>query len=255
MCSLYPVSQHSILLFQDHLMSITLLTQRALCPKRLQKWLHRWPFQDHLPSKFLPAPRARFHFYIELQGTPSYADIKFLHSSFHCYISDSGQFIYVILIVFQIKSQFLCHCTHNWHATEQIWLSYCEYEAHSNYAECHIDQHFWIYLLKYNQLQQVLHILLPNMCQKQIYASNAKHMTMYTLVHGDMRQQFQYIYMPHMNSIQSTMWPGAVAYIHYTLLTSTYRFHITALISQETTNCNFHLACYCHVCAIIKYAP
>ena len=57
-CLLSPVSQLSTLPFQDHLLSISLPTQRALYPMRPEQWLHRFclsvtekrPFQDHLTS-------------------------------------------------------------------------------------------------------------------------------------------------------------------------------------------------------------
>ena len=78
------------------------------------------------------------------------------------------------------------------------------------------------------------------------------------------------IYMQYINSVPSTMWPGALIYIYYTLLAyapeqiclpyCTYmshctsnivciQTHITAHIKQNSINCNIYLPYYCKICA------
>ena len=89
-----------------------------------------------------------------------------------------------------------CHCTHIWYhwtnmtATLQIWptqpLCYMEIQNH----------HFCIYLPKHNHQQYLLHIIT-------MYGP-ATNMPLNMSVE-----------IPHINSVQSTMWPKVLLYIAY----------------------------------------
>ena len=83
--------------------------------------------------------------------------------------------------------------------------------CHSNKYDCHIANMthtamrlirdrdptvFCMYLPKYSQLKQLLHALLPNMCQKQICPCNATYMLHMPISScADIRQLCQYIYL------------------------------------------------------------
>ena len=83
------------------------------------------------------------------------------------------------------------------------------------------------------------------------------------------------VYMPHMNPLQSTMWPGTLIYIHFILLefaseqichtvhlctialplSSTYRPHSTLHVGYKIINSISYGPCCHHISASNKYAP
>ena len=75
----------------------------------------------------------------------------------------------------------------------------------------HIDPTYLPTSTKIKQLQQSLHTLLTNMCQKDICLSNSKYMQYMPITsYADIRKLCQYIYL--------TILSGALVYIHLTLL-------------------------------------
>ena len=56
-------------------------------------------------------------------------------------------------------------CTH---ITEWIWLQHSKYSSLLAYYIGIQTWQFWTFMLKHTQLEAILHMLLPNMCQKQI---------------------------------------------------------------------------------------
>ena len=83
------------------------------------------------------------------------------------------------------------------------------------------------------------------------------------------------VYIPHMNSMQSIMWPKALVFIHYTLLPYTseqtclphcrYMSHCTSNVvyiwnqyycthPSKSIKCNIYLPYYCKICPSNKYA-
>ena len=79
------------------------------------------------------------------------------------------------------------------------------------------NQQFGTYLPKYNQLQLLLPKLLPNMYLKQTCLPNAIHTYIChtcKLVHAHIKRQLS-VYIPLMNSMQSTKWAQTLVYIYF----------------------------------------
>ena len=94
---------------------------------------------------------------------------------------------------------------------------YCHHMASMNYTAImlngHIDPTFYTHLAKYNQLQQVCHILLTNMCQNK-YVLKCHIYAYYFLCRYDTTMS---VYILHISSLQSKLQPGALLEIHFTL--------------------------------------
>ena len=106
----------------------------------------------------------------------------------------------------------------------------------------HTGQYVCPYLAKYNQLQQLLHILLPNMCQKQMCLSNDQYANC-----------FMYTYMtavsvslPYKNSLQLIMWPNLLVYLHFIFLV-----YVSEQICLSHHICMFH----CTNTVVYMYTP
>ena len=85
----------------------------------------------------------------------------------------------------------------------------------------YIHQNVCLYLPKYHQLQQLIYILMPNMCQKQIHPSNATS-----------ANYFMYMYD---TILQSTGQPGGLLYIHFTLLAFASGCHVCCVSYSHPT--------------------
>ena len=68
--------------------------------------------------------------------------------------------------------------------------------------------------LKTGKMQLLFPMLLPYMCQKK-YVPQFLHMQTTFMCRYEVSMS---IYMPHMNSMESTMQPRVLVYIHFTLL-------------------------------------
>ena len=127
--------------------------------------------------------------------------------------------------------------------TEWIWLLPGKHYSHSYYAK---RTHRSNILYISTQIQPTVtdtSDILPNMYQKQIYPSNAIYGNYFMCRY----QTPMSVYIPHMNSMQSTMSPQALVYLPFKLLAyvpEKYSFHIThacsaALIMYSTYR--FHI--------------
>ena len=94
------------------------------------------------------------------------------------------------------------------YASEQICWTHCTYMSHCTSNVVGIQTlHSCKHPSQFNKLQHLFTILLQNMCQQQVFPSNAKQIPKFLNVHqwGSMP-----IYMPHMKSLALTMRPGAL---------------------------------------------
>ena len=126
---------------------------------------NKWPFQDNLPCTTLLIPRTRFHSVSEFKDKLSYISLEFIVHIYYC------------LIVFQIQSLLLCHCTHIWHVTKQIWLPHCKWESHNHHTEWENKPFIFSYTCQ--NYYNIYFTSLPCMCQKQICPSNASYIPIY----------------------------------------------------------------------------
>ena len=62
-----------------------------------------------------------------------------------------------------------------------------------------------------------IYMLLPSIYQQQIWPSNVTYM-LYVQISPSADMRHMPVYTSHMNSIQSTVLPGALVYIYFTLL-------------------------------------
>ena len=108
------------------------------------------------------------------------------------------------------------------------------------------------------------------MCQQQIGPSNVTYEKQFTCRY----EATMSVYILHIKSLQSTLWPETLVYIHFTLLAYTLEqiclwhcTHIpphvyctlytdpTLLYISKQHNVTFNLPFYCNICASNKYAP
>ena len=123
--------------------------------------------------------------------------------------------------------------------------------------------HFWMHIAKHNQLQYLLHTLLPNMCQKQIchtckicdglvWKMNSYKYSAYEVTPTN------HVTWNTVHIFDIYHWINMVTTLQYSspsqLINLAYRLNIFVHIQQGTTNCNTYFKCDCQICARIKYA-
>ena len=192
----FPLAVMNTLFKTIFWVSLLYWLKRNLSPGRLEQWTwsvfpsvtRKWPFQDHPLSTVITSPH-----WSSVSRTPENQC-----EGFHVHLS-------------------------NWvsnHAS--TYKSISPQPFHYMAIQ---TRHICPYLPKYNQLQQLVHILLTNMCQKQVNLSHATH-TRYFMCRYETPMS---VYITHMNSLQSIMWPPALVYIHFRLLAcalNKYAWHI-----------------------------
>ena len=140
--------------------------------------------------------------------------------------------------------------THVWHVTKQIWLPHYKYDSDSLHAR-------WTYrpnILCISTKMQINVTVTSHIIAIYVPETNMplKYLiyVMYANYFMCRYETTMSVYMPHMNSLHSTIWPGALVYIHFTYMKTPHY----CTIHWKSINCNIHLPCYCKIWATYRYA-
>ena len=158
--------------------------------------------------------------------------------------------------------------------TEQVCPPHCEYRSHCLHYVLAYKFDTVTHICQNTTNYNILHILLPYMCQNQICMPNCIYMSYMAYTYVGMYVQicatyevigfshvtrnaaliFSKVHLIFLACITDKIWlPYCKHRSHYPPSSFVYRSNTGAYMCQNTTNYKIYFTCSCHICARNKY--